>query len=48
MQWRILILIGHRLHGTENLLHRACAMADVTVVSELLAVGYRQEGIFCL
>ena len=48
-----------RLHGTENLLHRACQVrarkifgrrtkkiferqvGDVTVVSELLAVGYR-------
>ena len=30
-----------RLHGSENLLHRACAMGDVTVVTELLAVGYR-------
>lgn len=30
-----------RLHGTENLLHRACKVGDLKVVSELLAVGYR-------
>ena len=30
-----------RLHGTENLLHRACKMGELTVVSELLSMGYR-------
>ena len=28
-----------RVHGNENLLHRACKVGDVTVASELLAVG---------
>ena len=30
-----------RLHGTENLLHRAAAGGSVPVVSELLKCGYR-------
>ena len=30
-----------RLHGTENLLHRATAGGSVPVVSELLKCGYR-------
>ena len=33
--------ISVRLHGTENLLHRASAGGNVTVVSELLKSGYR-------
>ena len=30
-----------RLHGTENLLHRAAKEGNSTVVTELLASGYR-------
>jgi hypothetical protein len=30
-----------RLHGTENLLHRAAREGNVTIVTELLASGYR-------
>lgn len=33
--------VDSRLHGFENLLHRATAEGDVTVVSELLKCGYR-------
>ena len=32
---------GVRLHGTENLLHRAAAAGDANVVSELLGCSYR-------
>ena len=30
-----------RLHGTENLLHRACTEGNLVVVTELLSMGYR-------
>ena len=30
-----------RLHGTENLLHRACTEGNIVVVTELLSMGYR-------
>jgi ankyrin repeat protein len=30
-----------RLHGTENLLHRACTEGNGVVVTELLSMGYR-------
>ena len=37
----VMSLYRFRLHGTENLLHRAAAGGSVPVVSELLKCGYR-------
>ena len=37
----LLLKLIFRLHGTENLLHRATAGGSIPVVSELLKCGYR-------